>query len=189
MIALETRGIDQLKKALGDQIDRLPKELAMAVNATAGATKRQMAKEVTKELAVPQKVVTSKLSQPRKATRLETRAVVRMDKSRRISLREFGAKQNRSGVSYRISKSKGRKTVAGAFQGPKPGAISAKTRGNVFKRVGKSRLPIVKLNGPSPWGVFVKSGATDRVVKFAEDELEKQTKRRVNTVMVRRGLI
>lgn len=186
---LTVNGVQELKKVLGEQADRLPRELATAVNATAKATKRQMAKEVTQELAVPQKVVVATLKETRKATKAELKAAVRINKTGRISLKEFGARQNKKGVSYKISKSQGRKFVPGAFQGPKPGAISAKWRGHAFKRVGKSRLPIVKLKGPSPFGVFVKRGATPKVVDFADAELEKQVKRRVRAVMVRRGLI
>lgn len=82
-------------------------------------------------------------------------ATIRLNKSERLSLRHFGAKQNAKGVSYKINKSGGRTFVAGAFQGPKPGAMKISWKGSVFKRVGKSRLPIVKLQGASAWGVFV----------------------------------
>lgn len=189
MIGIQVTGISELVKALGEQADRLPRELATAVNATAKATQRHMAKEVTTELAVPQKVVADTLKQKRKASRSDLKAMVTLSKTNRISLREFGARQTRAGVSAKISKSKGRTTIPGGFQGPKPGAMKVSWRGNAFKRVGKTRLPIVKLKGPSPWGVFVKRGSTKKSAEFADAELEKQIKRRVRAVMVRRGLI
>jgi len=189
VIDFSVRGVKELQRVLADQADRLPREMATAINATAKATQRQMAKEVTKELSVPQKVVASTLSQSRKASRSELKAAVRLSKTKRISLKEFGARQTKAGVSAKISKSKGRTTVPGGFQGPKVGAMLARWRGNAFKRLAKTRLPIVKLQGPSPWGVFVKTGATKASVEFAQQELEKQVQRRIRAVMVRRGLI
>ena len=189
MIGIETKGVKELQRALGDQAKRLPRELATAVNATAKATRRQMAKEVTKELAAPVKTVASTLSQPKKASASTLSAAVRLSKTKRISLKEFGARQTKAGVSAKISKSRGRTTIPGGFQGPKPGVMKVSWRGNAFKRVGKSRLPIVKLQGPSPWGVYVKRGATKASKDFAAAELEKQIQRRVRAVMVRRGLI
>jgi len=189
MINTSIKGVKELQAVLAEQANRLPRELAIAINATAKATSRHMAKEVTQELAVAQKVVTKTLSQPKKASGTDLKAAVRLSKTGRISLKEFGARQNRQGVSYKISKSKGRGLVPGGFQGPKPGAINTKWKGNAFKRVGKARLPIQKLMGPSPWGVFVKRGATAKTVEFANRELEKQVQRRIRAVMVRRGLI
>jgi hypothetical protein len=82
-------------------------------------------------------------------------ASITLRESQRISLRYFGAKQNDKGVSYKINKGSGRGFIPGAFQGPRPGAIKVSWKGNVFKRVGKSRLPIQKLMGASAWGAFV----------------------------------
>jgi hypothetical protein len=85
-----------------------------------------------------------------------TGASVALRKSDRISLRHFGAVQDEVGVSYQISKTGPRRYIDGAFMGPKFGRLAPKLYGNVFKRVGKSRLPIIKAMGPSPWGVFLR---------------------------------
>jgi hypothetical protein len=53
-----------------------------------------------------------------------------------------------------------------------------RTKGHVFKRVGKERLPIQKLMGPSPWGVTVKNKIDEVVVKFSRADLLKQIKER-----------
>jgi hypothetical protein len=85
-------------------------------------------------------------------------ASITLRESQRISLRYFGATQNKKGVTYKMNKGKGRSFIEGAFQGPRPGAMKVSWKGNVFKRVGKSRLPIQKLMGASAWGVFVVRG-------------------------------
>lgn len=182
---------------LADQADRLPREMATAINATAKVVKRELAKEVTTELAVPQKVVMKTLSQRKKASRTSLDAIVQLAKTRRISLRQFGAKQTKAGVSYRISKREGRKFIPGAFQGPKPGVMKASWKGSVFARApGAKRLPIIKQQGVSPWGVLAVRYRTVRgkivpfrILKIADKELEKQVQRRIRAVMVRRGLI
>ena len=91
---------------------------------------------------------------------------VTLSKSKRVSLREFGARQTAKGVSYRIAKTGRRGFAAGAFQGPRPGLMFTKYKGTVFKRKGKSRLPIMKIWGPSPWGAFT-GGNKERTVEDA----------------------
>ena len=177
----------RLERALGEKAKRLPIELKIAVNATAKKTKPAISKEVRKELAAPAKAVNQTISIQSKATNTEASAKVLVKKTRRIPLRDFGARQNKRGVSYRISKSQGRKTIYGAFQGPKPGVMKTSWKGNVFQRVGKSRLPIVKLYGPSPWGVVVKKKLKPVVQKDAKKELRKQIERRIRFQNLKRS--
>lgn len=136
-------------------LDRIVKNLEKEVNIAAWKTARKgksvIAKQVTNELAATQKVVKQQIN----TERGKTYAAVSLRKSGRIPLRDFGARQTKVGVSYRISKSQGRKILPGAFQGPRPGLMKASWKGNAFRRVGKQRLPIVKLKGPSPWGVHL----------------------------------
>lgn len=178
-ITLPTRQIKRLEEAAKKASRKLPSEVAAAVNATARKAKTQISREIRRELAAPAKAVNKALRQTRKAKRQNPSAVLTLEKSRRIPLRDFGARQNKTGVSVRISKRAGRKTIPGAFQGPKPGAIKASWQGNVFKRVGRSRLPIRKLKGPSPWGVFREQKLSRQTVRFIKKELRKQLERRI----------
>ena len=171
-----------MKKAIEDTGRNLRKELAVACNATASKGKSIIAKQISKELATPQKNIRATISQSRKAKDTDISATLEVRKDRRISLKEFGARQTKTGVSYKISKSRGRKSIPGAFQGPKPGLINVKTKGNVFKRAGKARLPIVKLYGPSTWGVFVVGKKQGPSVDEIEAELKKQIDRRIRFI-------
>lgn len=171
-VHIDQSQIDRLKASLGDKADRIKSDLSIAVNATAKKVQKEMAREVGKELATPIKVISKTISMPRRASKQQIGATVRLTKTKRISLKEFGARQTKKGVSYRISKTEGRKTIRSAFMVDKLG-------GHVFTRVGKSRLPIAKKHGPSPWGVFTGKQLRPAIVAMAQAELKKQIERRI----------
>lgn len=167
-ITVENDATD-LVLALDNVVKNLPKELRIVSWKVANKTKALIAKSVTRELAVAQKVVRSQMAQVRKEP---TGAMVTLKKTRRIPLKKFGARQTKKGVSYRISKTEGRKKIASAF-------IVTKLGGHVFKRVGKQRLPIQKLFGPSPWGVFAINERQRHVTPQVEAEMRKQLTERL----------
>lgn len=180
---LTVTGTKEARAALQNVTDNLKKQMGIVAWKAATKGKSLIAKDITQELAVPQKVVREQVN----ANRVGGRdAEVVLKKSRRISLREFGARQNKTGVSYRISKTQGRKTVAGAFQGPRPGVMKSSWKGNVFKRVGKKRLPIRKLRGVSPWGSFVKRNRIKPVGAQIQAELRKQLNERVRYLTLKK---
>lgn len=164
--------LNKLAEAVGKSGRSLTREFATAVNKTSKGLKTPASKEIRTELAAPAKAVNKSLSQTRKATSSSLMAVFTVAKSNRIPLRDFGARQTKKGVSYRISKSTGRRTADSAFQVNKLG-------NHVFKRVGKQRLPIRKLKGPSPHGVFVAKEMDKPVTADAEVRLQKEIERRI----------
>ena len=178
MLFVSVKGkVNQLAKALGDEAPRrLKKEVAAAVNAAAKRTQNLLAKEVSKELATSQKVIKEGISVTKKATPENLNAEVTQKESQRLSLKRFGAQQTKTGVRYKISKTKGRKFVKGAFK--------AMTLGeHIYKREGETRLPIQKLYGPSPWGVTVKNKLDEVVTnRDIKPELIKQLDRRIKAV-------
>ena len=178
MIAISAKGLSGLTNAVNSIAKDLKKNLAVAINETSKTGKAGIAKKIAAELAVAQKTIKEQIKNTR-ASATMLRSNLQLRKSNRISLRYFGAKQNKAGVSFRISKTKGRKIIQGAFQGPRPGAVNVRWRGNVFKRAGKARLPIVKLQGPSPWGVFAVNRMTKKQEEELRIELEKRVERRI----------
>ena len=185
-VTIKQSSLDSLISALKDTERKLKKELQVAVNATANKAKSIINKEIRSELATTATAINSTIRIKRKATNDLPSASVEVKKTARISLREFGARQTKVGVSAKISKTRGRKTYAGAFQGPKPGLMKASWRGHVFKRVGKSRLPIVKLHGASPFGVMTKGKKLGPSVEATQAELEKQIQRRVRFITLKK---
>ena len=183
--ALDKAQIARLDKALGDKRKRLPRELKTAINATAKKTKTTISKSIREELATKAAAVNKTIAIKSQATETSASATVVVKKTGRISLRDFGARQNKKGVSYRVSKSQGRKLAPGAFQGPKPGVMKSSWQGRVFKRAGKARLPIQQLHGPSPWGVVVKGKMESVFQKDANAELRKQIERRIRFIRLK----
>lgn len=177
--------LSRLVKAVGDARKSLPRELSAAINATAKKTRLDIGRKIRNEIAVKKAVVESKIKLVRQAAPQSLGAQVTLQESARIPLRDFGARQTKAGVSFKISKKGKRATVQGAFQGPRPGVMNVKWRGRVFKRVGKERLPIVQLFGPSPWGVFTVKRMTPAQKQDIEAELEKQIERRINLNILR----
>jgi hypothetical protein len=179
-----TYGIDsdqaqRLISVIGDVPKSIRRELKTAVNATAKQTRSSMNKTVREKMIVKVDAVNRVLKIKSKATDDALTASVQLSKEGRIPLKEFGARQTKKGVSYRINKQEGRKVAAGAFQGPKLGQMKVSWRGHVFKRLGKTRLPIAKLFGPSPWGVFVVGEHVQPTVVESKVELKKQIERRI----------
>ena len=170
--------INQVKlRALTEAVEEsgrdLEREIAASINATATKGVSLTAKEVVTVLKVKQKAVKQQTRKGRRATASFPNTKIVLKKSSRIPLKEFGARQTKKGVSYKISKKGKRETITSGF-------VSNKLGDHVFVRVGKSRLPLRKPMGPSPWGVFVRQKMKPEVQEQVEVELEKQLDRRIN---------
>ena len=185
-ISIDADQIQRLRNMLKGSKPKVAQQLSIAINETQKKITVKASRAITEELAVKASVVKQKIKGKR-ATKGDLLAKVTVKASNRLSLREFGAKQNKRGVTYKISKTKGRKLIAGAFQGPKPGVVKISWRGNVFKREGKPRLPIVKRSGPSPWGVYVKSGKDPSIRKEARQILREQIERRIKFIQLKQS--
>jgi hypothetical protein len=179
--------IKQLAEAIKGTPRKLKRELAAAVNATAKKTKTIMAREIAKELIVARKEINDKVSATAaKGNASEIVARVRVSKTGKISLKRFNARQTASGVAYKASKSRGARTIPNGFMGPKPGTVAMRLGGHAFVRKGKARLPIIKLHGPSPWGVFVAGGRREPSVEQSQAELQKQIDRRIKFINLKK---
>lgn len=192
MIAIEIdKGkLKELLEATKKAGKSFPKELAQAINQVSKKTRLDIGRDIRKTVALKKADSEKPIKVMSTATTGKLSATVRLNKARRLGLNAFGARQDKSGVSYKISKNGGRKRVAGAFQGPRPGVMKVSWRGNAFKRVGKSRLPIRKLRAVSAWGAYAKNDLSGPQVKTIEAELAKQMERRIKLNILRaNGLV
>ena len=168
----------------------LTKELAAAINAVSKKTKLEMGREIRATVNLKKDEAEKPLSIRAAASPQSLQAVVSLKKTPRLGLRHFGARQDKRGVSFKISKRGGRGRVDGAFMGPKPGAVKTSWRGNAFKRVGSGRLPIIQIKGVSAFGAYVKNNLTGPQVEAVNAELTKQIERRINFNVLRaNGLV
>lgn len=187
MIAIEIdKGqIERLRDSAKKSSRAFSKEIAAAINQVSKKTKLQIGRDIRNTVNLKKDEAEKPLSITATASENSLQAVVTLKKTKRLGLRHFGARQDKTGASYKINKTGGRSRVKGAFAGPKPGVVRMKWKGNVFKRVGKSRLPIVQLKGVSAFGAYVKNDLDEPQVKMIREELTKQLERRIKLNVLR----
>lgn len=112
-----------------------------AINKTARGLRTQISKGVRKRVALKSSTIKESLSLDKARRRANPSARLSI-KPKPISLKHYGARQIRKGVSVRVLKTSGRKLIKHAF-------VVSKLGGHPFKRLGDARLPIKKLFGPS----------------------------------------
>lgn len=189
-IEVDAKQLRRLKEAVGKARKSLPRELAAAVNSVAKKTRLSIGREIRKTVNLKKDQAERPIKITQTATAEVPTAKVSLAKEVRLGLQHFGARHDKKGVSYKIAKQGGRKRVDGAFMGPRPGVPAPRLNGGVFRRVGKERLPIVKLKGVSPYGAYAKNDLSEAEVKAINAELSKQMERRINLNILRaNGLV
>lgn len=190
MIDLQIQGVKELELALEGTSKKLPRELTIAVNSTARKVRTGMSKQIRGELVVKSADLNKILNLASKAKPTSIVAKVLLFGTKRLSLKAFKPRQTRKGVSYKVSKSKGRKVAPSAFMGPRPGAIAIRLRGHAYKRMGRARYPIARLHGPSPGGVYALQKMRPKTIVDGVSELNKQIERRIRfNLLKKQGLI
>lgn len=179
---VNARKIKELEKLLNGNQKKLRKELSIAVNLTAKKTQTLIVKQVGRELATAQKNIKKTVNVVRKAsaTQQSPSATVRINETKKIPLRDFGARQNKSGVTYRISRGGGRKHIKVAF-------IVDQYQKNVYVRPGKNRAVGKSKKGVSPWGVFKKKRLKKPTVQDSRVELMLQINRRIRFLKLKQS--
>jgi len=184
LIDIDKKQLRELEAALDGSLKMLPKQVSTAINKTRTKAASTMAKSVVKELAVTQKTVRDAIDKGRRSTPKTLRAMLTLRAGERLPLKQFKPRQTRKGVSYKVSKTEGRKTLKSGFivqslgshvfarSGPK-----RRVRSGVNK--GRMKQAIYKKYGASPWGVYVKQDVDPEVRKQINEELRKQIAERI----------
>lgn len=188
-VSVSVGKLDEITKMLAEVKNGVPKALVGAINDTTKTTKTQISKSIRERVNIKKKDIDDKID-AKLATPSKMHARIILSESKRLGLIYFGAKQDKrkgGGVRYKIDKKGGRQFVRGAFILKVSTAKSSddKDKFQVFKRVGKRRFPIRKLQGISPWGAFVKSGMRKKTQSEALALLEKNLDRRVNFLLLK----
>ena len=143
----DLKGHDKLKRKLDPKL--VKKAEPTALNKTAEKARTAQSKGIRDRYNITGKRLNQeleKVSGSNRATTSKPLAAIKAVKksNKNPGLQNFGAKQTTKGVSYRIRKDQGRKTLPGAFEANVP-----KGGEGVFVRAGKERLPIIRRTGPS----------------------------------------
>lgn len=135
-----------IQRTLAGYRNGAPTVIRRALNRTVTPVRARAAREIAADLKVKPRTARSALA-VRRATSRALEATVTAS-GQRIPLIEFRARQVKRGVSYDL----------GRGRGLAPKAFIATMRSGhrgVFKRLGRPRLPIQELRGPSIPRVFV----------------------------------
>jgi len=127
----------------------VPKVMSRGINRTITSAKTETARKIAAEISLKVSDV-KKTIYIKKASYSRWLAQLGISGSR-IPLKMFKARQTKKGVSYKIGAK--RKFIKSAFF-----ATMSSGHIGVFKRLGKFRLPIAELFGPSLGIVFEESG-------------------------------
>ena len=106
-----------LQRSLRSIQNGAPRALKSAVNRTLNGVKTDMARETQQRLALKQKRIKKDIKITKRANMRDFSGRV-SSKGQPVSLYSFGAKQKKRGVSVKVLKSEGRKTIRGAFIAP-----------------------------------------------------------------------
>jgi hypothetical protein len=183
-ITVESSSEKRLKETLNGMGQNVRKHLKVIVNKTSKRTQNFVAKEIREEIIITANGAKKAVRLTSQATEASLVSTVEVPKEDRIPLREFKPRQNRKGVSYRLSRNEGKKEIKSAF-------IVSTLGGHVFVRIGpkrpstkgrykgQMRQKIVKLQGPSVYRIVSTDERMKRIENFVSDEIVKQTNERI----------
>ena len=183
-------GTKDLERSLKGAERKMPQQLNSAINKTLTFTQSRKAKEIAQRLNMTQKNIKKNLRKI-KSTKTTLTAISRLVATKRPSLKDFkGTRQTRRGVSYKIDNRKGRQVIPSGFMGPKPGVKAERLYGHAFKRTGKKRTPITRLDGVSPWAIYTINKLDPAMRKQVQERLAKEINEKVRVNILRsQGLI
>jgi hypothetical protein len=166
------RKLDALQK------DIATKALARAVNRTMEQAQTAMAREIKAEYNLPSiKMIRERLRLKRAAFaagRFGITATLESNSPggrRSLNVIHFAAKKNKVGTSVKIKRIGPRKTIPSAFIGNKGRTV--------FKRVGKSRLPIAPVQTIDVPGMFGAKRINSKIVALIKERFPKILEREI----------
>ena len=193
VVTIDASQLQALADAAGAVGSELAKELKTPINNTVRHTNSQIAKKIAAEVMLTQKAVKNDgLKIKQKATPMRLQGIVELRHRERFSLKRFNPRTVRYGISYKINKMQGRKTLRGAFNtaGGKRAASRKpikKLNGHVFIRTGKAPKPIVKVHAVSGFGVYTRNKTMNpEILDISNKRLVKEVDARIDYLIKKR---
>lgn len=174
VIQMDGKNLKILESKAKNLAGKINRNTATALNKTARNTRDKMIDLVTSKFNISKRNANKKkvFYQSKKATPTRLEAQVRLKKSMRLGVENFGPKHTGKGVTFALTKGGGRKLIQDAFMGPRPGKRAPRLNGGVFiRKDGAKRLPIRKLYAMSPWGMFRSGKMQIPATKHAQKQL------------------
>jgi len=155
-ITVNRRQMRELKAFFAEAPRELQTVLSRAINKVGVTARKRIIDIIAQQIAVKKSDLRNRNVTLRRATYRDLMANIVIS-GRRIPIFNFGARQTKKGVTYRISRSGGRKTALGAFMESYASGTPIQMRSGhrgVFRRRQLeghelARLPIEEIFGPS----------------------------------------
>ena len=166
-VKFDERKLRNLQRELSGVRGGMKKVMSRGINKTTKAARTKTARGINEKINLGVGAVRKSITME-KASYSIWRADLDVA-GKRVPLIKFGASQTKTGISYKIDKSGGRKKIPGGFKQ----TVTSGHKGAFF-RPGKKRYPIVQLFGPSVGRFF--AGSRDvlrRVMRDTGRDLKK----------------
>jgi hypothetical protein len=177
------------------QRSEIPKVIGRTLNRTANSVKSRASRDLRTRLNL-QKATIDKAISSKRSNEIQTLAALELGRAwfeirysgKPFPLRDYAAKQVRSGVSFKVTRV-GRRSVY-LRQGRK-GFIVQKLGGNVFVRTdddppGKAKAKIEKVYGPSIPQFAATKRVQDQLIEYARDFWARELERNIRFAISRR---
>ena len=178
-VQLDTKAVEQVKKAIRQIGFDANKQIKIGIGKAAGKVKIAAARQVRTALKVKVSILKKAIRIKRPPSDDILSQIIILGYGYPIPLKYFGAQQTEKGVTYKIDpRFRNKSTLQDAF-------ILDRYKGHVFRRSGKNRGPLIRMNGPAPGDVYEKAGVVDVALKKANEELPKQIRERLRYLIVK----
>lgn len=186
---LDALQVRSLQRRLDGVVRDIDKATVSGINDTVKQLRTQVKKEARKHFAAKAKYIMRR-TWTQKAKRGKARGAVYFGTRHKLPLRAFPKRQTRKGVSVQVLKGGKRTMYGGAFivKGQRKTETSRGPRYDVgvFRREGRDRLPIKRVDGINPYGLIKRTGIFPKLRTKAPRMLEKNIQKRIKLANMRR---
>lgn len=177
-IRFDDQKLNQVEQALRDIPRALPRVMSRGLNRTATQARTEVSRNLSRRIGLRVKDVRSRVTL-QKASYSNWRSIVKISR-KRLPLIRLKAKQARTGVTYKLGRS--RILVRHAFIATMPSSHVG-----VFRRKLTGRLPIVELRGPSLGQVFTDAqDEANRIYRQSLARMEKNIMDQINLILAKK---
>ena len=199
-VKFDERKLAQIEGVLSGIKNGVRDALVGAINDTSKQQRTWLSTQIRERVNIKKKDLDPSIS-IKHATKTTLSGAIRMSADKRLPLKYFGAKQTAKGIAYKIKKGGPRQkletpkvettTKRGKKKKVKDTSVGyfgpniARLGNHAFKRTTRNRLPIVKLHGPSPWGVFTENKMERPAETETANVLDRNIDRRVKMLLLK----
>jgi len=181
-MSVDQASLQRLSAIVREMGGSITREASIAVNKVAKKVKLESARKLTQVLGLKVGFLKKAVKIKRLASPKDSSAELTLKEGYPIPLKYFSAKAiktKKGGVSFRIMRAHKRRMVnrelfiIEKYKGPNS------TLGHVFKRAGKERGPLIRMNGPAPGDVYREAGVLELAMRVANERLPIELKERI----------